>query len=76
MKAERGVRHVSRKTRCIIKDTFNAAGITAQITIDGTMGPDEGKRIILGFAWREYTVLVSVALLTFDLICGRRLGWM
>ena len=54
----------SRKHAGIIKDTFNAAGITAQM-IDGTMGPDERKRIILGFARREYTVLVSVALLTF-----------
>ena len=42
----------------------SADGITAQM-IDGTMGPDERKRIILGFARREYTVLVSVALLTF-----------
>jgi DNA repair protein RadD len=54
----------SRKHAGIIKDTFNAAGITAMM-IDGTMGPDERKRIILGFARREYTVLVSVALLTF-----------
>ena len=54
----------SRKHAGIIKDMFNAAGITAMM-IDGTMGPDERKRIILGFARREYTVLVSVALLTF-----------
>ena len=54
----------SRKHAGIIRDTFNAAGITAMM-IDGTMGPDERKRIILGFARREYTVLVSVALLTF-----------
>ena len=54
----------SRKHAGIIKDTFKAAGITAQM-IDGTMGPDERKRIIMGFARREYTVLVSVALLTF-----------
>ena len=54
----------SRKHAGIIRDTFNAAGIAAMM-IDGTMGPDERKRIILGFARREYTVLVSVALLTF-----------
>lgn len=54
----------SRKHAGIIVDMFQAAGIAAQM-IDGTMGPDERKRIIMGFARREYTVLVSVALLTF-----------
>jgi superfamily II DNA or RNA helicase len=54
----------SRKHGGIIADTFKAAGITAMM-IDGTMGPEERKRIIMGFARREFTVLVSVALLTF-----------
>jgi superfamily II DNA or RNA helicase len=54
----------SRKHAGIVCDMFNAAGITAMM-IDGTMGKDERKRIIKGFARREFTVLVSVALLTF-----------
>jgi len=54
----------SRKHAGIICDTFNAGGIPAMM-IDGTMGTDERKRIIMGFARREFTVLVSVALLTF-----------
>ena len=54
----------SRKHAGIVCDMFNAAGITA-MAIDGTMGKDERKRIIKGFARREFTVLVSVALLTF-----------
>lgn len=54
----------SRKHAGIIADMFTAAGITARM-IDGTMGPEERKRIIVGFARREFTVLVSVALLTF-----------
>lgn len=54
----------SRKHAGIIADMFNAAGITA-MTIDGTMGPDERKRIIVGFARREFTVLINVLLLNF-----------
>lgn len=54
----------SRRHAGIVRDMFNAAGITA-MAIDGTMGKDERKRIIKGFARREFTVLVSVALLTF-----------
>jgi len=54
----------SRKHAGLIVDTFRVAGIAA-MSIDGTMGPDERRRIILGFARREFTVLVNVALLTF-----------
>jgi DNA repair protein RadD len=54
----------SRKHAGIIADTFRAAGVAA-MTIDGTMGTDERRRIIQGFARREFTVLVSVQLLTF-----------
>jgi len=54
----------SRKHAGIIADTFNAMGITARV-IDGTMTKDERKRIILGFARREFTVLINVLLLNF-----------
>jgi len=54
----------SRKHAGIIAEMFNAMGITAR-TIDGTMTKDERKRIILGFARREFTVLINVLLLNF-----------
>lgn len=54
----------SRKHAEIIREMFVAAGIAAMV-IDGTMGPDERKRIIIGFARRQFTVLISVALLGF-----------
>lgn len=64
----------SRKHAGIITDAFNAAGITAMM-IDGTMSADDRKLIIAGFARREFTVLVSVALLTFgfDLAAAAKL---
>lgn len=54
----------SRKHASIICDAFTNAGIPA-MTIDGTMGPAERKRIVMGFARREFTILINVALLTF-----------
>lgn len=54
----------SRKHAEIIRQTYEAAGIPAQV-IDGTMDAATRKRIIVGFARREFTVLISVALLTF-----------
>lgn len=54
----------SRKHAVIISEMFCAAGIPA-MSIDGTMGPDERKRIILGFARHEFTVLINVLLLNF-----------
>lgn len=64
----------SRKHAGIICDSFRAAGISA-MTIDGTMGDDERKRIVTAFARREFTVLVNVQLLTFgfDLAQAARL---
>lgn len=64
----------SRKHAGIITEAFVVAGIPAMM-IDGTMGPDDRKRIIQGFARRQFTVLVSVALLTFgfDLAAAARM---
>lgn len=54
----------SRKHAGIIVDKFRAAGVAA-MSIDGTMDKDERRRIVVGFARREFTVLVNVQLLTF-----------
>lgn len=54
----------SRKHSGKIKDAFVDAGIPA-MTIDGTMDDIERKRIIRGFARREFTVLINVQLLNF-----------
>lgn len=54
----------SLKHADIIVDGFRQAGIAAQ-RIDGKMDGAERSRIIKGFARREFTVIVSVQLLTF-----------
>lgn len=54
----------SRKHAGIVVDAFRAAGVSA-MSIDGTMQSDERRRIIRGFARREFTVLCNVQLLTF-----------
>lgn len=54
----------SRKHAGKCVDKFRDRGIAA-MSIDGTMGDDERRRIIQGFAKREFTVLFNVALLTF-----------
>lgn len=54
----------SRKHAARIQDAFQAAGIAAQ-AIDGTMDAETRKRIIMGFARREFGVLINVDLLTF-----------
>lgn len=63
----------SRKHAEIIRAMFVGAGIPA-MTIDGTMTADERKRIITGFARREFTVLISVALLTFGFDLAQAAG--
>jgi DNA repair protein RadD len=63
----------SRKHAALICDAFNAAGITAR-SIDGTMDTATRKRLVLGFARREYTVLVNVALLTFGFDLAQAAG--
>ena len=54
----------SRKHAEQIKAAFLADGIAA-MTIDGTMSAEQRRSIIMGFARREFTVLISVALLAF-----------
>ena len=54
----------SRKHAEMIREAFFGAGVPA-MSIDGTMDKDTRKRIVMGFARREFTVLVNVALLTF-----------
>lgn len=63
----------SRKHAGMIRDAFNAAGIAAQM-IDGTMDAPTRKRIVMGFARREYTVLINVALLTFGFDLAQAAG--
>ncbi|MDZ7904619.1 MAG: AAA family ATPase [Cypionkella sp.] len=63
----------SRKHAGLIKDAFDRAGIHAQ-TIDGTMDTATRKRIVMGFARREYTVLINVALLTFGFDLAQAAG--
>lgn len=63
----------SIKHSLMIRDMFCRAGIPAQ-TIDGTMDAAERKRIVMGFARREYTVLINVALLTFGFDLAQAAG--
>lgn len=63
----------SRKHAEIIRDAFVSAGITA-MTIDGTMDAATRRRIILGFARREFTILISVLLLTFGFDLAQAAG--
>lgn len=63
----------SRKHAGMIVDKFRDDGIAAQM-IDGTMDAATRKRIILGFARREFTVLVNVMLLTFGFDLAQAAG--
>jgi len=63
----------SRKHAGLIQQEFQDQGIDAQ-TIDGTMGKDDRKRIVMGFARREYTVLINVQLLTFGFDLSQAAG--
>lgn len=63
----------SRKHAALIQQAFQDAGIAAQ-TIDGTMDKDERKRLVMGFARREYTVLINVLLLTFGFDLAQAAG--
>ena len=63
----------SRKHAGMIKDAFNGAGIPAQM-IDGTMDSATRKRIVMGFARREFTVLINVMLLTFGFDLAQAAG--
>lgn len=54
----------SRKHAGMIAAKFRDRGVAA-MTIDGTMDKDQRKKLVLGFARREYTVLINVQLLTF-----------
>jgi len=63
----------SRKHAGLIQQAFQAQGIAAQ-TIDGTMDAATRKRLILGFARREFTVLINVYLLTFGFDLAQAAG--
>lgn len=63
----------SRKHAALVAEAFQRAGIAAQ-TIDGTMDAATRKRIVMGFARREFTVLVNVALLTFGFDLAQAAG--
>ena len=63
----------SRKHAGQIQQAFQNAGISA-MTIDGTMSRDQRKAIIRGFARRQFTVLINVALLTFGFDLAQAAG--
>jgi DNA repair protein RadD len=63
----------SRKHSALIVQAFQDAGIPAQ-SIDGTMDASTRERIVKGFARREFTVLVNVALLTFGFDLAQAAG--
>lgn len=63
----------SRKHAGLIQAAFQNAGISAR-TIDGTMDKDTRKRLVMGFARREYTVLINVLLLTFGFDLAQAAG--
>lgn len=63
----------SRKHAGLIRDAFCAAGIVAK-TIDGTMDAPTRRQLVMGFARREYTVLINVALLTFGFDLAQAAG--
>ena len=63
----------SRKHAGLIRQGFQSAGIAAQ-TIDGTMDKATRKALVMGFARREYTVLINVQLLTFGFDLSQAAG--
>lgn len=63
----------SRKHAGIIKQMYQDRGIPAQM-IDGTMDAATRKRLVMGFARREYTVLINVMLLTFGFDLAQAAG--
>lgn len=63
----------SRKHAGLIQQAFQGAGIAAQV-IDGTMDAPTRKRLVMGFARREYTVLINVLLLTFGFDLAQAAG--
>lgn len=63
----------SRKHAGLIQQAFRDAGIAAH-TIDGTMDTAARKRLVMGFARREYTVLINVLLLTFGFDLAQAAG--
>ena len=63
----------SRKHAGLIQEAFQAQGVAA-MTIDGTMDKATRKRIVLGFALRQFTVLINVALLTFGFDLAQAAG--
>lgn len=63
----------SRKHAGLIQAAFQGQGVPA-MTIDGTMDGPTRKRIVAGFARREYTVLINVALLTFGFDLAQAAG--
>lgn len=63
----------SRKHAEECRKIYAEAGVTA-VVIDGTMTKDVRKRIIRGFADREFTVLINVQLLTFGFDLAQAAG--
>jgi superfamily II DNA or RNA helicase len=63
----------SLKHAGLIRQMYQDRGIAAQV-IDGTMDKATRKRLVMGFARREYTVLINVALLTFGFDLAQAAG--